>query len=142
MGNKMNVQKVNFEDIQQICQHKTIQQNRVIMINTLSNNEQNCLINGTIEADKEEDIINSLVKNTSVKFIIYGKNANDMKKTIEQYQKLLNFGFSEKQLFIYPGGLFEWLLLQDIYGSELFPTTSIEIDHLKYKPSSSNLLIF
>ena len=29
--------------------------------------------------------------------------------------------------------MFEWLLLQDIYGNELFPTTSKELDILKYK---------
>jgi len=39
--------------------------------------------------------------------------------------------------------LFEWLLLQDIYGSEEFPTTSHELDILKYKPMSAfnNLLL-
>ena len=30
--------------------------------------------------------------------------------------------------------MFEWLLLQDIYGTELFPTTTKEVDLLKYKP--------
>jgi hypothetical protein len=32
------------------------------------------------------------------------------------------------------GGLFEWLMLQDIYGKELFPTTKKELDLLKFKP--------
>ena len=31
------------------------------------------------------------------------------------------------------GGLFEWLLLQDIYGNDYFKTTTIENDFLKYK---------
>ena len=39
-------------------------------------------------------------------------------------------------VYIYPGGLFEWLLLQDIYGSEDFPTTIVERDHLKFKGKS------
>ena len=39
-------------------------------------------------------------------------------------------------VFIYPGGLFEWLLLQDIYGFDDFPTTKKERDHLKYKGKS------
>jgi len=31
--------------------------------------------------------------------------------------------------------LFEWLLLQDIYGYDEFPTTIKVLDILKYKPS-------
>jgi len=38
---------------------------------------------------------------------------------------------------IYPGGIFEWLLLQDIYGDDMFKTTSKELDILKYKPTNS-----
>ena len=30
--------------------------------------------------------------------------------------------------------LFEWILLQDIYGESLFPTTSKQHDILKYRP--------
>jgi len=40
-------------------------------------------------------------------------------------------------LYVYIGGLFEWLLLQDIYGDEEFPTTSKIIDILKYKGTSN-----
>ena len=40
-------------------------------------------------------------------------------------------GFS--QIYVYPGGIFEWLLLQDIYGEDSFPTTKKELDILKYK---------
>ena len=42
-----------------------------------------------------------------------------------------------KNVHIYTGGLFEWLLLQDIYGDKNFETTSYEINHLKYKPNAS-----
>ena len=31
--------------------------------------------------------------------------------------------------------MFEWLLLQDIYGEKDFPTTKPEMDILKYKPN-------
>ena len=31
--------------------------------------------------------------------------------------------------------MFEWLLLADIYGTDLFPTTKRELDILKFKPS-------
>jgi hypothetical protein len=39
-------------------------------------------------------------------------------------------------VYLYPGGLFEWLLLQDIYGDDEFPTTIKELDILKYKPDN------
>ena len=53
---------------------------------------------------------------------------------IKQYNKLKKIGF--QNVYIYFGGLFEWLCLQEIYGFELFPTTSNELDILKYKPVS------
>ena len=33
--------------------------------------------------------------------------------------------------------MFEWLCLQDIYGSDSFPTTQKELDILKYKANKS-----
>jgi hypothetical protein len=33
--------------------------------------------------------------------------------------------------------MFEWLLLQDIFGEKEFPTTKKELDVLKYKPNKS-----
>jgi enhancing lycopene biosynthesis protein 2 len=36
---------------------------------------------------------------------------------------------------VYTGGLFEWLLLQDIYGTQEFLTTKKELDLLKFKPN-------
>ena len=38
---------------------------------------------------------------------------------------------------LYIGGLFEWLLLQDIYGDDEFKTTKKELDILKFKPQSN-----
>ena len=32
--------------------------------------------------------------------------------------------------------MFEWLLMQDIYSKDNFPTTSYDLDILKYKPRS------
>jgi hypothetical protein len=49
----------------------------------------------------------------------------------KKYQQLLTLGFYN--VFVYMGGLFEWLMLQDIYGKELFPTTKKELDLLKFK---------
>jgi hypothetical protein len=130
MGNNQSIiQKCNFEDIQNI-QHK---QNH-ILINTLSEKEQDCLIQGTIQHNNEESIINNLLqhkKNCSI--FIYGKNCND--NTIyEKYKQLTELGFTN--VFVYCGGLFEWLCLQDIYGEDEFPTTIKELDILKFKPNS------
>lgn len=64
--------------------------------------------------------------------MIYGKNSND--ETIyKKYTQLSKLGFVN--VYVYLGGLFEWLMLQDIYGTEEFSTTSRELDILKYKPT-------
>ena len=105
-----------------------------MLINTLPQDEQKCLIYNTSDIQKEEELVNNFMRlgNYSVKLIIYGKNCNDdkMYKKEEQLRKL---GFNNT--FIYTGGLFEWLMLQDIYGNSEFPTTTDELDILKFKPS-------
>lgn len=130
MGNQNSVyQKCNFEDIQ-----NTIKQNNLILINTLDTNEQECLIQKSIPSSNEENIINSLLKNNiNTAIFIYGKNTNDEKPYIK-YKQLYELGFTN--IYIYSGGLFEWLCLQDIYGDDEFPTTTKELDIIKFKPKS------
>ena len=129
MGLTLSVNKNNFEDMQRFINNKNI-----TIINTLDLNQQQCLIQNTISADKETDHINKLIKTNLAKaIVIYGKNCND-ENVITKYKQLKELGF--KHLSIYIGGLFEWLLLQDIYGDDLFPTTSKESDFLKYKSTS------
>jgi hypothetical protein len=102
------------------------------LINTLSIGEQDCLISGTLPYDKEEMVINKILEESIERqeIIIYGKNsADDSTKT--KAVQLSKLGF--KNVFIYSGGLFEWLLLQDIYGKAEFPTTSLCKDPLKYR---------
>ena len=65
MGNVIP-KKINFEDIQLICKK---QRPLSFLINTLDLNEQKCLIQGTISADKEENSINDFINNKS--FHIY-----------------------------------------------------------------------
>ena len=128
IGNKQNINKVSFEDIQWIIKgdHK-----KYLLINTLDKKQQDCLITGTIPIDKEVEIINKFLKKSDTNIIIYGKNTND--STIyNKHQQLLSLGFNK--VYIYPGGLFEWLCLQDIYGSLNFPTLGSELDILKYRP--------
>ena len=129
MGNKMSIRKVGFEDIQYVIKHK---KRNYILINTLTITEQNCLIPGTIAIKDEEAIINKHL-NKNIHIIIYGKNAND-ESIFKKYEQLLTLGCSS--VFVYTGGLFEWLLLQDIYGKDEFPTTSDELDILKYRAES------
>jgi len=129
MGNNQQKQKVNFEDVQFVIKNA----DNHLLINTMLDNLQNCLIVNTMPIDKEELIINKLLnngENKNIKIIIYGKNSND-ETPVKKYEQLLDLGFSN--IYIYTGGLFEWLLLQDIYGEELFSTTTKQNDLLKYK---------
>ena len=121
--------KINFEDIQYAIKKST----EYIIINTLPISEQDCLIKNTLPYEEEENTINEMLNNydfNKKKIIIYGKNAND--ETAEKkYNQLRTLGFSE--IYLYSAGLFEWLLLQDIYGNTEFPTTKKILDILKYK---------
>ena len=130
MGQQQSVQKVNFEDVQFIINSS---KKNYILINTLSKYNQDCLITNTLPIDKEEQIINGCLSNPNIHIVIYGKNTND-EKIIEKYKQLVNLGF--RNIYIYPGGIFEWLCLQDIYGKEDFPTTKEELDLYKYRPKS------
>ena len=129
MGNSQSMQKINYEDIQYVIKNQAH-----ILINTLSEKEQECLIPNTINVNQEEEIINQLIRNGNkqIKIIIYGRNCND-EKIYTKYNQLTSLGFYN--IFLYTGGIFEWLLLQDIYGVKEFPTTKKEIDLLKYKPN-------
>ena len=130
MGNKTSTSiKINYEDVQYILKHPEGH----LLINTLSDAEQECLIINTMNIKNEENIINSCIKNgrKDIKIIIYGKNCND-EKTVNKYNQLTSLGFYN--VYIYVGGMFEWLMLQDIYGEKEFPTTKKELDILKYKP--------
>ena len=130
MGNKTSQVKISFEDVQR---HITLHDNSYVMINTMPLNMQTCLIPNTVESNNEENVINDLLKkNADKKIIIYGLNNND-ESVIKKYKQLLSLGF--QNIFIYLGGLFEWLLLQDIYGNDNFPTTIRELDIMKYKPT-------
>jgi hypothetical protein len=137
MGQQQSKQ-YNFEDVQQMIKNKN-----TIIINVLPTSQQTCLIKNTLSINSEVKIMNELLKtNKSVTIIVYGKNTSDINVKKKQGQ-LISLGFYN--VFIYMGGLFEWLLLQDIYGKDEFPTTSEELDLLKFKPPSNyynnNLLI-
>ena len=123
------VERVNFETVQSASRHT----DEFFIISTLSVQEQDCLISGTVRAEREESVLNEMLQNSSVpdkKIIVYGKNSRD-ESPYRKVSQLKELGI--KEVFVYTGGLFEWLLLQDIYGVREFPTTTDLLDILKYK---------
>jgi rhodanese-related sulfurtransferase len=131
MGNSpSSINKINFEDVQHALNNKE----QFMLMNTLGESEQDCLIMNTLPASQEEMIINKYLKSYTkdVQIIVYGRNNND-EKIQTKYNQLTSLGFNN--VYIYTGGLFEWLLLQDIFGEKEFPTTKKQLDVLKYKPS-------
>lgn len=131
MGNSQSstTNKINFEDIQYILNKGD---SEYILINTLSEAEQGCLIPKTVPAENETELLNKLLKNGNkdTKIVVYGRNCND-NKLYTKYNQLTTLGFYN--VYVYTGGLFEWLMLQDIYGIKEFPTTKKELDIIKYK---------
>ena len=123
--------KINYENIQDIINNNN--KDNIIIINTLNSNIQDVLLPFTLKSSDEESIINDFINKHlyNKKIIIYGLNGND-NSVITKYIQLKKYGFIN--IYIYSGGLFEWLLLQDIYGKKLFPTTNFTLDILKYKP--------
>lgn len=123
-----NIKKIGFEDVKRAIERKDY------IINTLNDDEQGCLIKNTIPIHMEEKTINSLLdeyKMKRVNIIIYGKNCAD-ESSEKKYKQLMSLGFNK--VYLYCGGLFEWLLLQDIYGEQEFPTSSKVLDILQFRP--------
>jgi hypothetical protein len=136
MGQNISINRINYENIQKFIKNKD--NNNLILINTLETTNQECLIYKTVNVNDEINIINSYLKknNKTINIIIYGMNSSD-DNVVKKYNQLYKLGF--KNLYIYLGGLFEWLLLQDIYGEEEFPTTNKILDILQYKGKMINI---
>jgi hypothetical protein len=129
MGNiQSNIYNFNLFNFEQIQEHI---KNKSIIINTLEASRQDCLISGTISIEDEIKLLNAYLKtNKTILIIIYGRNNSDI-SVIKKHKQLQSLGFTNIALYL--GGLFEWLLLQDIFGYDNFPTTTKTIDILKYK---------
>jgi hypothetical protein len=120
--------KINFEYVLKAI---TSPENYII-INTLNSFEQSCLIKGTLNIDSEEKTINDILSKYQEKIkiiVLYGKNSCD-DSVYKKHKQLIELGIGE--VVIYSGGLFEWLLLQDIYGNNAFPTTTKVLDILSF----------
>lgn len=122
---------ITFEDMQSIIKKPHL----YTIINTLSVDDQHCLIANSKNSDEEEKAINSLMMHESFSsyIVIYGYNCND-EKIYHKYRQLKTIGF--RNIYIYTGGMFEWLLLQDVYGKDEFQTTSHTHNILYYRPKS------
>ena len=121
--------KIGFEDVKYALDYPTL----YLIINTLSISEQDCLIKNTLPCGLEETTLNEMMSQYSTNnkiLIVYGKNSCDQ-SVEKKCKQLAGLGFTE--VYLYSGGLFEWLLLQDIYGFNDFPTTRKELDVLKYR---------
>ena len=126
MGNKPFTMTKN----DRIIGYETVNSKNYTLITTLNDND--CFIKNTLTPEEEIVFINECISRNSQKnIIIYGKNYLD--KTIyDQYNKLNSLGFDK--VYLYPGGIFEWLLLQETFGSDMFETNYVENDILKYRP--------
>ena len=112
MGQTSSVLKCSFQELQK----KT---GEFILINTLPLHKQSYLIKGTLSALEESQRINEyLYKNKKIQIIIYGLDSQDPSIS-KKYIQLKSLGF--ENVSIYMGGIFEWALLQEVYGSN-FPT--------------------
>jgi len=127
--------KIGFEDIKYI---QALSSAEYILINTMPIDFQTNVIVSTISAINEESVINRLIDQYEmkrIKIILYGLSATDV--SVERKAKQLrNLGFAD--IYIYSGGMFEWLLLQELYGFAEFPTTvkaTSPVEIIKYRPN-------
>ena len=89
MGNTTSTRKVNFEDVQYSMKNK----NKFLLINTLESSRQDLLIKNTLPIDREEELINKLIKsNQNVNIIVYDENAN-APNLMKKYNQLIGLGF-------------------------------------------------
>lgn len=124
---------IGFEDIKNIIKSG----DKYVLINTLTSENQELLISNTLSISEEESIINEIISNYKVPdkpVIIYGKNCCDLSVN-KKFDQLIDLGL--KDVYIYYGGLFEWLLLNELYGNDEFPVNKTEnIDLLRFRPAA------
>lgn len=128
------MRKSGFEDIQQYIQSND---HNLILINTLDPTDQDILILKTIHCQNEVALVNKAMSDKK-SIIVYGYNNND-DRVVDKYNQILKLGHAN--VSVYVGGLFEWLMLNDIYGSEQFPVTKQCNDFYKYRPKGLSYLI-
>tara|TARA_B100001059_G_C17772653_1_gene549361 strand:- start:494 stop:886 length:393 start_codon:yes stop_codon:yes gene_type:complete len=130
MGNQQSLSFCNCQELQDKISNVS-KVEPFLLISTLDKEYQHCLIQGTLSIDDEETQINEYIRcKKKANVIVYGKNYRD-ETVYKKFKQLCQFGLFKVKM--YGGGIFEWLLLQEIYGKQLFPTQGEENDILKYK---------
>ena len=90
MGNTSSINKLNFQALQTIINKQT---SEFIIISTLPEDNQGCLIANTISPSQEYQLLNQYIKtNLSIKIVIYGENSTD-NSVIDKYNQLYKLGF-------------------------------------------------
>jgi len=132
MGNLLDysdqIEHINFEQLKKLL----IPDDNTLIINTMPLDRQQCLLPETINADLETEIINDILEKGISKnktLVIYGLNHTD-KTVFKKAIQLNKLGFGKVKIYL--GGMFEWLLLQDVYGKEEFATTGKALDILLF----------
>lgn len=138
MGNVQSLAKVTYECAKEIA----LNNGKGILVCTLKEEKERFGILRTIPIDKEEECINNMIQKRQydIVIVLYGENMYDP-SVITKYNQLKNIGFIN--CYIYFGGMFEWYLLQDVYGSELFPTKNSPINGcLHFKPNDNTMIMY
>tara|TARA_Y100000996_G_scaffold321336_1_gene257457 strand:+ start:341 stop:769 length:429 start_codon:yes stop_codon:yes gene_type:complete len=135
MGAVPSAERITFEELQRLQSASD-----ALIISTLPVAEQQCLISRTLLPAVEERTLNDCLKRgeNARSIVVYGRNTTDM-SVEKKHKQLSGLGFSQVRLYL--GGLFEWALLQDIYGAKLFPTTSVCTDPLRFKGTPCSQLM-
>lgn len=106
---------------------------KYIMIHTLTSEYQDYVIPGTVQDTREESVINEMLNRIDIPdkpIIVYGKNVRD-ETPVTKANQLKSLGIRE--ISIYSGGMFEWLLLNEVYGPTEFPV-KVQTDHYHHQP--------
>ena len=120
---------IGFDDILHCIRNPA----KYSLIHTMPDTEK-ILIRGTLSVAEEEVFMNEYLSKYAENqktIVLYGRNCCDESPRKKRAQ-LLSLGISD--VYIYSGGMFEWVLLQDIYGGTEFPTTAVVIDIIYYRP--------
>jgi hypothetical protein len=131
MGVMYSMPSYNYYQLQDRMNKQKNNQNDIILINTLPITRQDCLIKGTLKAFIEVEYMNKLLKtNKNKEIVVYGIHHTDT-SVIQKYNQLKKLGFTN--VHIYFGGMYEWLLLQEVFDTTNFQTDGIVKNIVDYK---------
>lgn len=124
---------VGFEDVKHAIRAGPA---KFILINTF---EQDVIVQGTVSSDREETVINAQLTDYTkpdLPIIVYGRNSCD--DSVDAKEKQLR-ALGLEDIYVFRGGMFEWLLMGDVFGQDEFPIVrrgTLGVDILKYAPVS------